>query len=96
MKQQWTSQELIDHWALTQNEIVLAQSISKIDHNQLGYALMLSIFKVRADFPSANRIFQTKSSFILLDSFVSRKALTSLTTGQEEHRSDTAHISVHY
>ena len=51
MKQQWTSQELIDHWALTQNEIVLAQSISKIDHNQLGYALMLKYFQREGKFP---------------------------------------------
>jgi TnpA family transposase len=51
MKQQWTSQELIDHWALTQNEIVLAQSISKIDHNQLGYALMLKYFQSEGRFP---------------------------------------------
>ena len=51
MKQQWTSQELIDHWTLTQNEIVLAQSISKIDHNQLGYALMLKYFQSEGKFP---------------------------------------------
>ena len=51
MKQQWTSQELIDHWELTQNEIVLAQSISKIDHNQLGYALMLKYFQSEGKFP---------------------------------------------
>jgi len=37
MKQQWSSQELIDHWTLTQSEIVLAQSISKTNYNQLGY-----------------------------------------------------------
>lgn len=36
MKQQWSSQELIDHWTLTQMEIALAQSISKTDYNQLG------------------------------------------------------------
>jgi hypothetical protein len=51
MKQQWSSQELIDHWTLTQTEIALAQSISKIDYNRLGYALMLKYFQLEGKFP---------------------------------------------
>jgi hypothetical protein len=51
MKQQWSSQELIDHWTLTQIEIALAQSISKNDYNQLGYALMLKYFQREGKFP---------------------------------------------
>src|SRR5450759_4111012 len=51
MKQHWSSQELIDHWTLTQSEIVLAQSISKTNHNQLGYTLMLKYFQREGKFP---------------------------------------------
>ncbi len=51
MKQHWSSQELIDHWTLTQSEIVLAQNISKTDYNQLGYSLMLKYFQREGKFP---------------------------------------------
>jgi hypothetical protein len=51
MRQQWSSQGLIDYWMLTQMEIALAQSISKTDHNQLGYMLMLKYFQQEGKFP---------------------------------------------
>ncbi len=51
MKQQWSSQGLIDYWTLTQMEIALAQSINKTDHNQLGYTLMLKYFQHEGKFP---------------------------------------------
>ena len=51
MKQQWSSQELIDHWTLTQMEIAMAQSIGKTDYNQLGYTLMFKYFQHEGKFP---------------------------------------------
>jgi hypothetical protein len=51
MKQQWSSQELIDYWTVTQKEIALAQSISKTGYNQLGYTLMLKYFQHEGKFP---------------------------------------------
>lgn len=51
MKQQWTSQELIDHWALTREEITLVNTISETDYNRLGYALLLKYFQNEGKFP---------------------------------------------
>jgi hypothetical protein len=56
MKQQWSSQELIDRWALIQMEIALAQSISKTDYNQLDYTLMLNYFQREGKFPRLNKM----------------------------------------
>jgi Domain of unknown function (DUF4158) len=51
MKQQWASQELIDHWTLTEEEIALACNISPLDYNQLGYALIFKCFQRDGKFP---------------------------------------------
>ncbi len=51
MKQQWTSQELIDHWTFTQEEIALVQNIGQTDYNRLGYGLLLKYFQREGKFP---------------------------------------------
>lgn len=51
MKQQWTPQELIDHWTLTNEEVTLVQDISQTDYNQLGAGLLLKHFQIEGKFP---------------------------------------------
>ncbi len=51
MKQQWTAQELIDHWTFTQEEIALIQNIGQTDYNRLGYGLLLRYFQREGKFP---------------------------------------------
>ncbi len=51
MKQQWTAQELIDHWTFTQEEIALVQNIGQTDYNRLGYGLLLKYFQREGKFP---------------------------------------------
>ncbi len=51
MKQQWKTDELIDHWTLTHEEITLVQNISEIGYNRLGYGLLLKYFQYEGKFP---------------------------------------------
>jgi len=51
MKQQWKTDELIDHWTLTHEEIILVQNISQIDYNRLGYGLLFKYFQREGKFP---------------------------------------------
>jgi hypothetical protein len=51
MKQQWTAQELIDHWTFTQEEIALVQNIGQTDYNRLGYGVLLKYFQREGKFP---------------------------------------------
>jgi hypothetical protein len=50
MKHKWTLDELIDGWTLLPNELALVSS-SKVDHNQLGFALLLKYFQLEGKFP---------------------------------------------
>ena len=51
MKQQWTPQELIDHWLLTDEEVKLVTTVSKSPYNQVGCALLLKCFQHQGKFP---------------------------------------------
>jgi len=51
MKQIWASQELIDHWTLTREEILFVKSISQTEYNQLGCALLLKCLQNDGKFP---------------------------------------------
>ncbi len=50
MKQQWAPQELIDHWMLTDTEMVLINKYHT-DSNRLGCALLLKYFQCEGKFP---------------------------------------------
>jgi hypothetical protein len=45
MKQQWTTQELIDHWTLTSQEVAQIQSVSQTAYNQIGYGVLFKTFQ---------------------------------------------------
>jgi len=96
MKQQWSSQELIDHWTLTQIEIALAQSISKNDYNQLGYALMLKYFQRLGKFPQRKQDIPGQIIMHIAQQLrMQESAYTSYNwTGRTQN--DTAHISAHF
>jgi TnpA family transposase len=51
MKQQWKTDELIDQWTLTHEEVTLVRNISQIDYNRLGYGLLLKYFQREGKFP---------------------------------------------
>lgn len=51
MKQQWAPQELIDHWALTPEEIRFVTTASRTGYNRLGCALLLKYFQLQGRFP---------------------------------------------
>ena len=51
MKQQWTPQELLDHWVLTPEEIRFVAAASRTAHNRLGCALLLKYFQLQSRFP---------------------------------------------
>jgi Domain of unknown function (DUF4158) len=51
MKQQWTTQELLDHWTLIAQEMTLIQSVSQTAYNQFGYGLLFKIFQRDGKFP---------------------------------------------
>jgi hypothetical protein len=50
MKQQWAPQELIDHWMLTDIEMILINKYHT-DSNRLGCALLLKYFQHEEKFP---------------------------------------------
>jgi TnpA family transposase len=51
MKQQWATQELLDHWTLTPQEMVLIQSVSQTAYNRFGYGLLYKVFQRDGKFP---------------------------------------------
>src|SRR4051812_11143786 len=51
MKQQWTAQELLDHWTPTPQEIKLIRSISQTGYNQIGSGTLYKWFQHEGDFP---------------------------------------------
>ena len=51
MKQHWAAQELLDHWAVTPEEITLIQSASQTTYNRFGYGLLYKVFQRDGKFP---------------------------------------------
>ncbi len=50
MKQEWAPQELVDHWMLTDTEMILINKYHA-DSNRLGCALLLKYFQLEGKFP---------------------------------------------
>ncbi len=54
MKQEWTPQELVDHWMLTDTEMILINK-HHADSNKLGCALLLKYFQLEGKFPQRKK-----------------------------------------
>jgi Domain of unknown function (DUF4158) len=54
MKQEWTPQELVDHWMLTDTEMILINK-HHADSNKLGCALLLKYFQREGKFPQRKK-----------------------------------------
>ena len=59
MKGQWTTEELIDQWTLTSQDLEWVRS--KTAENRLGFALLLTYFHHEGTFPRAKVIYQAPS-----------------------------------
>jgi TnpA family transposase len=54
MKQEWTPQEIVDHWMLTDMEMILINK-HHADSNKLGFALLLKYFQREGKFPQRKK-----------------------------------------
>jgi hypothetical protein len=69
MKQEWTPQELVDHWMLTDMEMILINK-HHADSNKLGFALLLKYFQREGKFPQRKKIFRVLLLNTLPTSFI--------------------------
>ena len=51
MKRAWETDELIEHWTMTADDLALLEK--KTGHTRLGFALLLKAFQYEGRFPLA-------------------------------------------
>lgn len=49
MRRNWQADELVEHWTLLPDELILLTN--KTNPNRLGFALLLKFFQLEARFP---------------------------------------------
>ncbi len=53
MKQNWTEQELVEFWTLTDSEKQLLEQ--RTESGRLGYAVLIKFFRIEGRFPLYNK-----------------------------------------